>query len=144
MLTVRCSSCLLVRGYLPRGIVCPGVSAQGVGGWCLPGGEGGCWCIPACTEADPPVDRILDTRLWKHYLSATSFADGNNGHGLKTVTYKQTLISGCCIHSIHNYSSRGHTISIDLKQPELNARHCPSFVNFYPKHFSNIHFIWAT
>ena len=26
----------------------------------------------------PPVERILDTRLWKHYLSATSFADGNN------------------------------------------------------------------
>ena len=25
----------------------------------------------------PPVDRILDTHLWKHYLSASSFADGN-------------------------------------------------------------------
>ena len=24
----------------------------------------------------PAVDRILDTRLWKHYLSATSFVDG--------------------------------------------------------------------
>ena len=26
----------------------------------------------------PPVDRILDTRLGKYYLSATSFADGKN------------------------------------------------------------------
>ena len=25
-----------------------------------------------------PVHRILDTRLWKYYLSATSFADGKN------------------------------------------------------------------
>ena len=39
----------------------------GEGGWCW-------WCIPACTEADipPTVDRILDTRLWKYYLAATS------------------------------------------------------------------------
>ena len=26
----------------------------------------------------PPEDRILDTRLWKHCLSATSFADGKD------------------------------------------------------------------
>ena len=29
-------------------------------------------------HAHPPVDRILDTCLWKHYLSATIVADGNN------------------------------------------------------------------
>ena len=29
-------------------------------------------------HACPPVDRILDTRLWKHYLPATTVADGNN------------------------------------------------------------------
>ena len=29
-----------------------------------------------CTP--PPVDRIFDTRLWKHYLSATTVADDNN------------------------------------------------------------------
>ena len=34
------------------------------------GGGGGWWCLPA--------GRFLDTRLWKHYLSATSFADGND------------------------------------------------------------------
>ena len=32
--------------------------------------------VSAQGDACPPVDRILDTRLWKHYLSATSFADG--------------------------------------------------------------------
>ena len=41
-------------------------------------------CIPvgyvpsaAVAVSAAPVDRILETRLWKHYLSATSFADGN-------------------------------------------------------------------
>ena len=29
-------------------------------------------------QASPPVDRILDRRLWKHYLSGTTVADGNN------------------------------------------------------------------
>ena len=36
-------------------------------GGCLPGGGG---------VHLPSVDRILDTHLWKHYLSATSYADG--------------------------------------------------------------------
>ena len=62
-----------------------GVSAQGwvsaggecvcSGGGCLPPiGEGGGGVLPAPT----PMDRILDAHLWKHYLSATSFADGKN------------------------------------------------------------------
>ena len=41
---------------------------------------GGCLdgeCLPrGCTPL--PVDRILDTRLSKHYLSETSLADGKN------------------------------------------------------------------
>ena len=65
--------CLPARGCLPaKGWVsaCQGgyLPARGV---CLPRGGcamGGVW----------PVDRILDTRLWKHYLSATLFADGKN------------------------------------------------------------------
>ena len=36
--------------------------------------------MPLATHAHPLVDRILDTRLWKHYLSATTVADGNNQH----------------------------------------------------------------
>ena len=54
-----------IRGSLPRGMpsgvclggVCPGVSAKGV-------------------YTTPPVDKILDTRLWKHYPSPTTVADG--------------------------------------------------------------------
>ena len=34
-------------------------------------------CLRGCTPF-PPVDKILDTRLWKHYLSATTVADDNN------------------------------------------------------------------
>ena len=49
MRTVRCSGRLMGEGL---------VSAQG------------------CTPPPTPVNRILDTRLWKHYLSATLFADG--------------------------------------------------------------------
>ena len=48
-------------GCLPRGKCLP----KG----CLPGG-----CLP---RRYPPVDRILDTLLWKHYVSATTVAGGN-------------------------------------------------------------------
>ena len=64
-LLVCVSQHALGRGEcLPRG-----VSAQR---GCLAGGE----CIPACTETDTttpsPVDRTLDTRLWKYYRGANS------------------------------------------------------------------------
>ena len=40
---------------------------------CIPVG-----CVPSAAVAvsTTAVDRILDTRYWKHYLSATSFSDG--------------------------------------------------------------------
>ena len=50
-----------------------GVSAHGgvcLGGICL-----GRSAWPGGVHL-PPVDRILDTCFWKHYLSTTSFADG--------------------------------------------------------------------
>ena len=60
MRTVRCS------GHLGGG-VCPGER------------------IPACNGQtsfpNPRMDKILDTRLWKHYFSATTVADGNDGGG---------------------------------------------------------------
>ena len=33
-------------------------------------------CMPPAIHVPPPVDRILNTHLWKHYLSATAVADG--------------------------------------------------------------------
>ena len=56
-------------GCLPVGCLPRGVSAQGVSDW------GGVY--PSACWDTPPMDKILDTRLWKHYLSATSFADSN-------------------------------------------------------------------
>ena len=55
-------------------------------GGCLSGGclhWEGCVCLGRGVSAQgvytsPSVDRNLDTRLWKHYLSATTVADGNN------------------------------------------------------------------
>ena len=32
----------------------------------------------ACSLPPAPMDRVLDTYLWKHYLSATTVADGIN------------------------------------------------------------------
>ena len=72
-----CCSLLGGRGSAPGGGVCS------LGGVCSRGGvvcSRGCLVcsrgdIPACTEADtlpPPVDRILDTHLWKYYLGPTS------------------------------------------------------------------------
>ena len=72
MRTVRCSGHVMGRclqwGVSAQGDVCQGgVSNHRV---CVCPGE--CGCTP------PPLDRILDTRLWKHYLFKTSFEDGNN------------------------------------------------------------------
>ena len=67
--------CLVLGGVPGPGGVCSGGCAWSGGclvqGVCLVWGGG---CIQACTEADtlPPVDRILDTRLWKYYLGPTS------------------------------------------------------------------------
>ena len=73
------------RGCLPKGDVCicpGGVSAQGV---CLPRGVSVCLSMGGVNL--PPVGRILETHLWKHYLSATSFADGNEPLGWCLNTY---------------------------------------------------------
>ena len=64
--------------------------------------RGGEWCLPGVSaqvhraggvsaQVHPPVDRILDTRLWKHYLSATSFADGNNDNFILAVPLEVNL-----------------------------------------------------
>ena len=75
MRTFRCSSRLLGEG----------VSAQeGVSAWgCLLREMAACQGVSACRGGvwQTPsllMDRILDTHLWKHYLSATSFMDCNN------------------------------------------------------------------
>ena len=69
-----------LKGVWPGG-VCPGVSAGGV----CPEGVWGISPSRGCTP--PPVDRILDTRLWKHCLSATLFAGGKNGKNLLIFLY---------------------------------------------------------
>ena len=96
MRTVHCSDRLVGRG---GEVVCRGVSkwvsAVYLGVFaqrgCLPMGAGGVHppgqTPPPDPEADTPfppgprgrhspIDRIIDTRLWKHYLSATIVADG--------------------------------------------------------------------
>ena len=61
----------------------------GGGGWgavcprgeCLPSGGGvytPCPLHAGIHKPPPPVDRIINTRLWKHYLPATTVAGGNN------------------------------------------------------------------
>ena len=50
-------------------------------GVCSRGVSLGCVCVCVCvftSQPPPPVDRILYTRLWKHYLSETSFVHGKN------------------------------------------------------------------
>ena len=52
-------------------------------------------CIPPCHTHPFPLDRILGTRLWKHYLSATTVEDGNQfRESLKTFILKWNI---CCI-----------------------------------------------
>ena len=62
-------------GCMPGGVCLGGVSAGGVywGDVCPEG------CQPRSGGVHlPPINRILDTHLRKHYLSATSFADGKS------------------------------------------------------------------
>ena len=109
MRTIRCSGRqgrVFPGGVCPGGVcpggLCPvgclpgwGVSAQRVsdhGGvsaqWvCLPGGicPGGLSApVNAGIQHPSLVDRILETHLRKHYLSATSFADGKYLHNFHT------------------------------------------------------------
>ena len=69
--------------------VCVGVSVQGV---CL--GEyvsRVCVCPVGCTPP-PTVDRILDTRLWEHYLTAITVADGNNNDLIEVLSCRTNLV----------------------------------------------------
>ena len=105
MPTVRCS------GHLWG--VCPGV--------CLPWG---------CTPPPPPVDRILDTRLWKHYLPATTVADGKNSvvlysvrqphleDGVFNVNFtRHVMIEFCTYHGSHLILSVLHWFQVKFHLP---------------------------
>ena len=59
---------------------------------CIPVG-----CVPSAAVAVWLVDRILDTRLWKHYLSATTVADGKD--------ISKHCISGALHQVIGQYNS---------------------------------------
>ena len=61
MHTVGNSNCLLGGCLVPGGV------------WSWGEGEGGAWSqvgggIPACTEADPPMNRMSDRQVYKHNL----------------------------------------------------------------------------
>ena len=71
-----CLGACVPRGCVYQGVCVPGgIHAQGRGvhaqeqGNACPGAEG-----VRANHAPFPVDRILDTRLWKHYLPATTVA----------------------------------------------------------------------
>ena len=72
-------ACTGVGVCVPRRCACPGdVHAWGA---CMVGHMHAWGCMPmgcAWHAHPPPVDRILDTCLWKHYLPATTVADDNN------------------------------------------------------------------
>ena len=75
----------LLRGSTPKGGVCPHGAVCSCGGVCsggclLLGGGGG---IPACTEADPPVNRMPDTSK-NITLATTSLRPVINSHNVFT------------------------------------------------------------
>ena len=77
-----CGNTITVSNYSQQECILVGCVPSAAVAVCWGGCFGGClspggWCIPACTEADTPTDRILDICLCKHYLSATSFTHGN-------------------------------------------------------------------
>ena len=80
---------LLTGGMSARRGVCSGRRGVSALGGLLPGGSG----IPACTEADPPVNRITDTSK-NITLAATS---------LRLVTRKHS--NRMCIARLETYAS---------------------------------------
>ena len=68
MRNIRCSGRL--GGVLPRVVCVQGGVCQGV--------DGGVWLRGVYST--PTVNRIIDTRWWKHYLSATTVGDGKNSY----------------------------------------------------------------
>ena len=83
-LVVRGVVCMLEGGMHARGGVCmPGEAHSCPEAVCMPRGWGvhtrwrACWGVGAVWDTHPPMDRILDTRLWKHYLPTTAVAGGN-------------------------------------------------------------------
>ena len=78
MHTIRCSGWRVsASGVTVQRDVC--LEGVYLGEGCLPMGmsarEG--ICLSSCWDTHPPVDRILDTCLWKHYLSATTLRTVN-------------------------------------------------------------------
>ena len=92
-LTVCCSllpgGVSALGGVCSRGRVCSGGVSAPVGS-----GPRGV-CIPACTAADtlPPVNRILDTCLWKYYLGPTSLGPVKNVKSARSdrIAYREKL-----------------------------------------------------
>ena len=99
MRTVRCSG---------QGGVCPGVcvSQHALGRGCLP---------QACWDT-PPKDRILDTRLWKHYLSAT--------------TLRMVKILCVPVHCIHCFQSQIQILSFRTCFTQWSIVICTGAVTF--------------
>ena len=78
MHTIRCSGWRVsASGVTVQRDVC--LEGVYLGEGCLPMGmsarEG--VCLSSCWDTHPPVNRILDTCLWKHYLSATTLRTVN-------------------------------------------------------------------
>ena len=91
----------LARGCLPGGVSARRVCVCVCRGCVCPGGVSARRGVHL-----PSVDRILGTRLEKHYLSTTSFVDGNkpNYKSLKELKHK--------LHKLRpKVSKRYHTIT---------------------------------
>ena len=74
----------------PGGVPSPGVCVSDLGGiW-----PGGVVCLrhaptPGQTQPLPPVNRILDTRLWKYYLGHNFVAAGNDRSNTLFIYYNR-------------------------------------------------------
>ena len=128
MRTVRCSGRRGGRGRwcLPRESA-RGVSAQGgvypsmhwVGGVCIPACTGWEVCPSACWDTHSPVvNRIIDTRLWKHYLSATTLRTVNMSVSQKHLKYRLIKLTfTCSFYFVRHFKMH------DVRQSGNNVTH---------------------
>ena len=110
-------------------------------GGCLPGEVSAWGCLTQCMPGyTPPVDRILDTSLWKHYLSATMLQTVIIAK-VSGVLWEGNVFSRVCPSVKHSVDQKGggspsyyyypRCIRPHHTETSLNCHWVPRMVNSY-------------
>ena len=86
---------------------------------------------PFTTQSPPPsVDRRNDTRLWKHYLPATTVADGNESQKLNQAkgTWTQTRCLAISLFKLNRNNCKVTFTFSDAKYHRKKCCYCDKYL----------------